>query len=461
MELDKTSISKLFKNCRLKQIALPPNISEISDIYFYCNTSLTQIVIPSSVTSIGDNAFQFCESLTHITIPFSVTSIGDNAFQFCESLTHIDIPFSVTSIGKFAFSRCISLVQISIPFSVTSIGDGAFDSCISLIQISIPFSVTSIGDGAFDSCSSLEQISIPSSIKSIRDYTFFGCSSLTQITIPSSVISIGDYAFYSCKKLKEIIIPSSVKSVGEYTFAKCYNLEEYCVIDKNEFIGGGGFPIGFCTFLDVLFTLINIFPFFIITIVWWSRIHPWFMHGYKKGKTVYISLKISWIVSLFVFICPLIYLSLFYIIIYLKKIYFTRKNRKILDKCESMNNIISGLIFIVLVLIAIISGIVASYYALKNEQIDGESIKCLRYIFDGINGASDWVAKQSLKKQNEFNKWVLKMNENAYGKDGKATNYYCISVGVPIIVFSTLPLLLMLGLAIMICIYAKYFRIEN
>ena len=74
---------------------------------------------------------------------------------------------------------------------------------------------------------------------------------------------------------------------------------------------------------------------------------------------------------------------------------------------------------------------------MKKNKVNGKSIKCLRYIFDG---AKDWVANQSLEKQNKFNNWVLNMNKHAYGKHGKVTNYYCISVGIPLIVFSVIPL---------------------
>lgn len=57
----------------------------------------------------------------------------------------------------------------------------------------------------------------------------------------------------------------------------------------------------FVTFVDI----INFIAIFITTVIWWSRIRPWFLHGYKTGKIVYISLEISWISSLFVFAFPL------------------------------------------------------------------------------------------------------------------------------------------------------------
>lgn len=79
---------------------------------------------------------------------------------------------------------------------------------------------------------------------------------------------------------------------------------------------------------------------------------------------------------------------------------------------------------------------IASFYALKKEKIDGVSIKCLRYIYDGCEGAQNWVYNQSLKKQNKYNKWVSKMNSKAYKNNGDATNYYCLLVGVPIMIFS-------------------------
>ena len=81
---------------------------------------------------------------------------------------------------------------------------------------------------------------------------------------------------------------------------------------------------------------------------------------------------------------------------------------------------------------------------MKKEKKNEEPIKCLGYILDGYNGAKNWVVNQSIKKQNEFKKWESKMLSKAYGKDGKVTNYYCLTVGIPALIFSILPLVLII-----------------
>lgn len=80
-------------------------------------------------------------------------------------------------------------------------------------------------------------------------------------------------------------------------------------------------------------------------------------------------------------------------------------------------------------------------FALKSEKIDGKSIKCYRYIIEGDEGARDLFANKSLKKLNEFQKWHSKMMKKAYNSFGEATNFYCLSVGIPALIFPFFPFL--------------------
>ena len=106
-----------------------------------------------------------------------------------------------------------------------------------------------------------------------------------------------------------------------------------------------------------------------------------------------------------------------------------------------ITNIAAYVIFSGLVMTAIISGMIASAYAVRKEKIDGESVKCLKYVLDGYQGASDWVVNQSPEKQNDLDKWYSNMISKAYKKNGKVSNYYCVEVGVPIFLFSIIALI--------------------
>lgn len=45
-------------------------------------------------------------------------------------------------------------------------------------------------------------------------------------------------------------------------------------------------------FIALSIACYNLLIVFIIAIVWWTRIHPMFAHGYKTGKTVFGSLEV-------------------------------------------------------------------------------------------------------------------------------------------------------------------------
>ena len=50
---------------------------------FYNCSGLTSLAIPSDITSISDDTFYGCSGLTSLAIPSGVTSIGGDAFFFC------------------------------------------------------------------------------------------------------------------------------------------------------------------------------------------------------------------------------------------------------------------------------------------------------------------------------------------------------------------------------------------
>lgn len=156
-----------------------------------------------------------------------------------------------------------------------------------IIATNFPSLVTEIGTSAFESCTSLREVVLPSSLKHINNSTFRDCSSLVQINIPSSIQTIGDDAFNNCSSLSNVTIPSSAKSVGNHAFHKCTLLNDLNSDDNDMDKFYSMNPNVKCVIqFFVLSLLISLFAVFIVIAVWWSRIHPWFSHVYKTGKTV-------------------------------------------------------------------------------------------------------------------------------------------------------------------------------
>ncbi len=119
--------------------------------------SLREIKLPPSVSEIGGCAFYDCSSLQSIEIPPGVETLATHTFSGCTSLRSVTISSSVVTIGGYAFSACSSLIAVFIPMSVTHIGNGAFQGCSCLSSIAIPSSVQFIGFRAFHHCDQLEK----------------------------------------------------------------------------------------------------------------------------------------------------------------------------------------------------------------------------------------------------------------------------------------------------------------
>ena len=186
-------------------------------------------------------AFYNCSGLTSLAIPSDITSISNDTFYGCSGLTSLAIPSGVTSIGGDAFSGCSGLTSLAIPSGVTSIGDGAFSGCSGLTNLTIPSGVTSISDNTFLHCSGLTSLAIPSGVTSIGGGAFYGCSGLSSIyvgwEIPLSSRSIGASAFYMVDKEKcTLYVPKG--AFQDYWLADVWgdfdNIVEYDVtgVDK-------------------------------------------------------------------------------------------------------------------------------------------------------------------------------------------------------------------------------------
>ena len=354
--------------------------------------------------------------MVEIIFPPSLQIIGDNAFNQCSSFKRLNIPASVTSIGKGAFSRCTSLFIVEIPPLVTLIEDDVFYGCSTLYHVKLPPSITSIGDSSFYECTNLNEINVPPSLTSIGPNCFYKCYFLNSLKELQSVKSIGENAFYDViknnnkndNKIDDIIIHDRDDDDSYYDRTKD-KINGYLFYSK--------------------LSLLPVFIEFLITVIWWSRIHPWFSHGYKPGKTVYQLLEACWISSICQFASFLPFL-LFDMLLY-------RKNRIIYNECKKIFIITIIVINFVFSLISIISGITASSYALNNN-------KCLKYVVNGYQGAFNWTANKSLEMQNNLHNWHEKMLKKAFDKNGHITNYICKEVAIPTLIFAILTIIIYL-----------------
>ena len=96
-----------FSGClSLREIALPPNLTEIRNHAFHGCTSLSKITLPPNITKIGGSAFSRCTSLSEITLPPNLTEIGRSAFEGCTSLSEITLLAGPVDIGLAAFYNC-------------------------------------------------------------------------------------------------------------------------------------------------------------------------------------------------------------------------------------------------------------------------------------------------------------------------------------------------------------------
>lgn len=177
--------------------------------------------------------------------------------------------------------------------------------------------------------------------------------------------------------------------------------------------------------LQLILLLIGFIGAFITTIIWWSRIHPWFSHGKSNGKSVYQGLLACWILSLIgaAFTAFLLISNL----------------------ClENICNDILSKFYVIMIVLAlefglsigvIISGLYLSTYALKNPKYGDEpnDNRCLKYISGGFTGASLWAIQNN--KINDYVKWSTDLAKNSQNDDGTYNGYLCVNVGAPTLTF--------------------------
>ena len=138
---------------------------------------------------------------------------------------------------------------------------------------------------------------------------------------------------------------------------------------------------------------------FIIEFLWGTRIWP-FGHGYKSGKIVDLCLEVS--VNMIIIIIVAFTIVNIVIILFTIKMSFDNRRRHLFGKIRMNIYLLCLVVFSVFLIPVIVTSVVASAYALQNKKIDGKSIKCLNYIFDGARGTADWVSHQSAEKQKKI-----------------------------------------------------------
>ncbi len=211
-----------------------PYLIELSGGHLYTNYSsreeITSIAIPNNITNISDYTFEGFKYLESIVIPNSVTSIGNYAFSGCSALTSIIIPESVTAIEAHAFENCDNVKYILLSSNINRIGDDAFKGC-SKLDIVLSYDIDSwfnitFGTGPSNPLSMahtlgratsiagsifyevIEDLVIPTSISEIKDYALFGCQCITSLLLPSSIKRIEQSAFEGCTNLKKVSFDS-------------------------------------------------------------------------------------------------------------------------------------------------------------------------------------------------------------------------------------------------------------
>lgn len=225
---------------------------DIVSSYMFANCKLINVILPSNATEIGSYIFSKIDmegypientTLTSITIGDKVTIIGYSAFSNCIGLTEIIIPNSVNYINRDAFSGCNNLVNINIPNNLRTIESGTFSSCTSLEKVIIPTNTTKIESGAFSGCNIKEFIVAENnySYSSLNGVLFNKDKSQlliypiakpsTSYVIPNSVTTIEKNAFSNCK-LTSITIGNNITDIADAGFNNY--LEEYRVSEGNN-----------------------------------------------------------------------------------------------------------------------------------------------------------------------------------------------------------------------------------
>jgi len=139
-----------------------------------------------NVTSIDEGAFYECSHLRNVVLPPLLTNIAIATFEYCTRLTNVVIGPNVWDIGSGAFTYS-GLTNITLPDCTTVIEDGAFQDCSNLYRVFLGANVMSIGQAAFYACSNLHGIYFKGNMPTnANQYAFLDAPKATAYYLPGT-----------------------------------------------------------------------------------------------------------------------------------------------------------------------------------------------------------------------------------------------------------------------------------
>ncbi len=223
-----------FHNCsKLKEIEIPASVDTIGNAVFQNCTSLTKVTLHNGLKNLSYRLFKNT-AIREITIPPTVTEFGDYSLAECENLTVIKVDkYSEAHTYFSSDSRLVftdnapkrsheewlatatrDIIEDSVLYikpGTTSIKGGAYSYRKDFVKAVVPSTVTEIGGESFFS-SKIREITIPGSVQIIKNSAFY-CSQLEKAILEEGVKEIDSYAFNTYRKLY-IYVPNSVDTLA-------------------------------------------------------------------------------------------------------------------------------------------------------------------------------------------------------------------------------------------------------
>lgn len=245
-----------FDGCQMKEVKLPPNISEINSHAFRNCSKLETISFPSTLNYLRRSSFQGCSSLNNITLPANIQVIEEEVFSGCSSLEKIAIPNNQVALGTGVFSGCSKLSELKLQEGMTEIPSQFLRGTTSLAYLNIPSTIQKFGASCMENsgilmmnlsgCSKLDEIGdyafagsrlmliqLPDSLRKIGTAAFNG-SHIVQIDLPDELTVLGEMAFRNCTLLNKVNIPTKLLNLNDEVFAECVSLTNVSIHDANN-----------------------------------------------------------------------------------------------------------------------------------------------------------------------------------------------------------------------------------
>ena len=103
----------MFCSTDIDKIEIPPYITHVDDMAFYCCEHLTDVVFNEGLEIIGEYAFSWTK-LQKIVFPESLKTVEAEAFSYCPNLSEIRLQSDVSIISA-AFSGIDDALYIYVP----------------------------------------------------------------------------------------------------------------------------------------------------------------------------------------------------------------------------------------------------------------------------------------------------------------------------------------------------------